>query len=320
MTAFSSMQALVQMYLEERRRAGYALEVPGQLLMTFARFADERSHQGPLTEPLILDWVQNCARRATPLTWANRLKIIRPFAKYCFRLDRATFIPQKKMFGRAQRRLTPHIYTDQEIVDLLELARQLPPEGALRPATYSTLFGLIAATGLRVSEALQLRIADVDFVHGLLTVQKTKFAKCRLVPLHPSAVTALSSYAALRSNTVPATPESCFFVGPSGTPLAKTTVHWVFRQLGNRLGWIARGSYLMPRIHDLRHTFICKRVRLWHEQGADIDNAMLSLATYVGHVKVSDTYWYLTAVPDLMAIAGHNFESFVFLQGRRPRE
>ena len=320
MTSSPSLSVLVQRYLEERRRAGFALEVPGKLLMHFARFAEERGQQGPLTEQLILDWVQGCARRATPLTWANRLKVMRPFARYCFRLDRATYVPEKNRFGRTHRRLTPHIYTDQEVVDLLQAARQLPPAGTLRPVTYSTLFGLIAATGLRLSETLKLRFADVDLAHGVLTVRQTKFTKCRLVPLHPSAVQALSCYKAFRQNTIPATPQSCFFVGASGNPLAKTTVHWVFQKLRKQLGWVARGSYPAPRIHDLRHTFICKRVHLWHEQGADIDHAMLALATYVGHVKVSDTYWYLTAVPDLMAIAGHHFESFVSPQRRRPCE
>ena len=279
MTSFPSLPSLVQMYLEERRRAGFALEVPGHLLMHFARFAEERGHYGPLTEQLILDWVQGCARRATPLTWANRLKTIRPFAQYCLRFDRATYVPEKNRFGRAHRRLTPHIYTDQEMADLLEAARQLPPAGTLRPATYHALFGLIAATGLRLSEALKLQCADVDLSHGVLTIRQTKFAKSRLVPLHPSVVAALSDYVAVRQNQSPVTSQSCFFVGLSGRPLAKTTVQCVFQHLRKQLQWIARGSYAAPRIHDLRHTFICRRVRLWHAQGADIDHAMLAWPT-----------------------------------------
>jgi integrase len=317
MTASRSMQSLVQTYLEERRNAGFALEIPGKLLIGFARFSDQRGHRGHMTEQLILDWVQGCAKRATLFTWARRLQVIRPFAKYCFRLDRATYIPEQNIFGRAKRRLTPHIYTDREIVDLLRAANRLPPEGALRPATYSTLLGLIAATGLRLSEALKLRFADIDFAHGVLTVRRTKFAKSRLVPLHPSVTAALSRYAAFRQNAIPATQNSCFFVGSTGNPLAKTTVHWTFQRLRKHLGWAARGSHPAPRIHDLRHTFICRRVQLWHEQGTDIDNAMLALATYVGHAKVSDTYWYLTGVPELMAVAGRNFEDFVSSNGRR---
>ena len=317
MTASPSMQSLVQSYLEERRSAGFVLEIPGKLLMGFALFSDQRRHRGPMTEQLILDWVQGRAKRATPFTWARRLQVIRPFAKYCFRLDRATYIPEQNIFGPEKRRLTPHIYSDREIVVLLRAASRLPPEGTLRPATYRTLLGLIAATGLRLSEALKLRFADVDFAHGVLTVRQTKFAKSRLVPLHPSVKAALSRYAAFRQNAIPATPDSFLFVGSSGNPLAKTTVHWTFRRLRKRLRWAARGSHPAPRIHDLRHTFICRRVRLWHEHGIDIDNAMLALATYVGHAKVSDTYWYLTGVPDLMAVAGRSFENFASSTGRR---
>jgi integrase len=308
------------MYLDERHRAGFALEIPGKLLMGFACFSDERGHRGPITEQLILDWVQGCARRATPFTWARRLQTIRPFARFCFRLAPATYIPEQNLFGRAKRRLTPHIYTNQEITDLLDAAARFPQEGTLRSATYRTLFGLIAATGLRVSEALKLQFADLDLARGVLTVRQTKFAKSRLVPLHPSTAAALSHYAMIRRKAIPAEPNSYFFVGISGTALSKSTVHSAFQRLRKRLGWTARGSHPFPRIHDLRHTFICRRVQLWHEQGADIDHAMLALATYVGHAKVSDTYWYLTGVPDLMVVAGRNFEGFVKPRRRQPHE
>lgn len=320
MTTFPTMQSLVQMYLQERRSAGFALEVPGKVLMGFARFSDQRRHHGPITEQLILDWVQGCAKRATPFTWARRLQTIRPFTRFCSRLDRTTYIPEQSFFGRAKRRLTPHVYTDLEIADLLRAAGELAPAGTLRPETYKTLFGLIVATGLRLSEALKLQFADLDFVRGVLTVRQTKFAKSRLVPLHPSVTVALSNYALVRQNAIPTALNSYFFVGSSGTALPKSTVHTVFQRLRKRLGWMARGSHLFPRIHDLRHTFICRRVQLWHEQGTDIDHAMLALATYVGHAKVSDTYWYLTAVPDLMAVASRTFEEFVESRGRRSGE
>jgi integrase len=314
------MKSLVQMYLDERHRAGFALEIPGKLLMGFACFSDERTHRGPITEQLIMGWVQGCARRATPFTWARRLQTIRPFARFCSRLTPATYIPEQNIFGRTKRRLTPHIYTDQEIADLIDAADRFPQEGTLRSATYRTLFGLIAATGLRVSEALKLQFADLDLARGVLTVRQTKFAKSRLVPLHPSTAAALSRYAMVRRNAIPAEPNSHFFVGISGTGLSKSTVHSAFQRLRKRLGWTARGSHPFPRIHDLRHSFICRRVQLWHEQGADIDHAMLALATYVGHAKVSDTYWYLTGVPELMAVASRNFEGFVEPCRRPPHE
>jgi len=310
MIAAPSMQKLVQEYLEERRSLGFELQIAGEQLMAFARFADQRGDSGAVTEQLIVDWVQGQAKRATPITWARRLEIIRPFARYCFRFESATHVPQNGTYGPGHRRLTPHIYTAQEIDDLLHQAEELHPRGGLRPATYTALFGLIAATGLRISEALKLQCADVDLAHGVLTVCQTKFAKSRLVPLHPTVTTALSRYLAFRQQTVPSASKACFFVTATGAGLVKRTVHCVFDKLRTELKWVARGSHPAPRIHDLRHTFICRRVQLWHAHGVDIDNAMLALSTYVGHAKVSDTYWYLTAVPELMAVAGRSFEEF----------
>lgn len=306
-----SMQHLVQEYLDERRGLGFALTIPGSQLRAFARYADASGHRGPLTRQLIIGWARDEAKRATPLTWACRVAVIRPFAKHRARIEPGTYVPDADTFGRSRRRLAPHLYTDREIVDLLAAASQLSPKGRLRPATYRALFGLIAATGMRVSEALRLACADVDLEAGKLTVRQTKFAKSRLVPLHPTTVRALRQYLALRQRHVPTVKDGPFLVSAKGTALAKRTVHWVFDRLRKQLGWTARGGHAAPRIHDLRHTFICRRVQLWHEHGTDIDNAMVALSTYVGHAKVSDTYWYLTAAPDLMSVAGRRFEQFV---------
>ena len=184
------------------------------------------------------------------------------------------------------------------------------PEGGLRPATYETIFGLIAATGLRLSEALHLHCGDVDLDRGVLTVRNTKFRKSRHVPLHATVMAALQRYLAVRARHGAPTADSPLFLSPAGSFIPKRTIHRVFRKLRTDLGWIARGGHSEVRIHDLRHTFICRRVQLWHEHGADIDNAMAALSTYVGHAKISDTYWYLTGVPDLMAVAGKRFELF----------
>jgi integrase len=306
-----SMQYLVQEYLEERRNLGFALTIPGSQLQAFARFADALRHRGPLTRQLITRWARDEAERATPLTWAHRIAVIRPFAKHRARVAPGTYVPDADTFGPSRRRLTPHIYTDREILDLLAAADRLSPKGTLRPATYRTLFGLIASTGLRLSEALRLKCADVDLDVGVLTVRQTKFAKSRLVPLHPTTVGALRRYLTLRQRHAPTAKDGPFLVSVKETALSKSTVHGVFGWLRKRLGWTARGGHSAPRIHDLRHTFICRRVQLWHEYGTDIDNAMVALSTYVGHAKVSDTYWYLTAAPDLMSVVGRRFEQFV---------
>jgi integrase len=230
-------------------------------------------------------------------------------------LDPATEFPQGAIFGRSHRRLAPHIYSEQEICDLLTATRRLAPHGGLRPATYETIFGLIAATGLRLSEALHLRCGDVDLDQGVLTVRNTKFRKSRHVPLHPTVVAALNRYVEVRARHGAIDRNTLLFLSSSGDVLPTRTVHWVFQRLRGELRRTARGAYAQARIHDLRHTFICRRVQLWHGHGADIGNAMAALSTYVGHAKVSDTYWYLTGVPELMAIACGRFERFAAVFG-----
>ena len=310
MTPAPTFQAQVQHYLEERRRLGFALAIPGTQLMAFACHLDQAGHRGPLTMAAILGWVQGRATRATSFTWARRLDVVRPFARHLARTIAGTAVPERGRFGPSHRRLTPHIYTEAELGGLLVAAGRLPPSGTLRPATYKTFFGLVAATGLRLSEALRLCCDDVDLVGSVLTVRQTKFAKSRLVPLHPTTAAELTRYDELRRRHVPAAPGAPFFVSAKGIALASRTVHDVFARIRSELGWVARGTHPAPRIHDLRHTFICRRVALWQAHGTDLDHAMLALSTYVGHAKVSDTYWYLTAVPELMAGAGRRFEGF----------
>jgi integrase len=305
-----TMLSLAEDYLSERRALGFDLRMAGHQIMAFARFADERGHSGPLTNDIVLNWVQGQAKRATPFSWTRRLEALRPFARYLARLDPDTEFPQTAIFGPSHRRVAPHIYSEQEICDLVAAASRLTPVGGLRPATYATIFGLIAATGLRRSEALQLHCDDVDLDGAFITVRNTKFRKSRLVPIHATVVAALRRYLAVRAHHGAITRDAPLFLSPAGGFIAKQRINKVFHKLRTDLGWIARGGHRVVRIHDLRHTFVCRRVQLWHEHGADIDNAMAALSTYVGHAKITDTYWYLTGVPELMAVSGKRFELF----------
>jgi integrase len=297
-------------YLADRRALGFEMRIAGHLITAFARFVDERSHSGPLTNEIVLSWVQGRAKRASPMSWGRRLEVLRPFAGYLARLDPTTEFPRIEVFGRSHRRLAPHIYSEQEICDLVAAAWRLRPADGLRPATYATIFGLIAATGLRQSEALNLRCGDVNLDDAVLTVRNTKFRKSRHVPIHSTVVAALRRYLPVRARCGALSSDSLLFLSSAGGSIARRTINGVFQKLRAELGWIARGGHDEVRIHDLRHTFICRRVQLWHEHGANIDNAMAALSTYVGHAKISDTYWYLTGVPDLMAVAGNRFELF----------
>lgn len=311
MSAPDTMQAMVCNYLAERRRLGFELKSPGRTLMSFARYIDTQEHDGPLTVELMAQWArQDKWQRGDPATWARRLKLLRPFTRYLRQFEPRIEVPDETIFGPVQERLTPHIYSEQEIVDLLAAARALRPPGGLRPVVYETLFGLIATAGLRVSEAVHLLEMDVDIRLGLLTIRKTKFAKSRQLPLHLSTVEALCRYRNQRRHHVAVTDEMPFFVSSKGKGLSLRQVERVFAALRQQLGWMSRGGHDQPRIQDLRHTFAVRRVTLWQTHGVEIDQAMLALSTYMGHAKISNTYWYLTAVPELMAVAAGKFEHF----------
>jgi len=301
------MQSAVQEYLAERRRLGFQLSGAGGQLMRFARFADAREHRGPLTLDLQLDWAREHVLRTSQITWARRLEVVRPFAAYYKQFEPLSVVPDATTFGRGHRRKAPHIYTDQELADLIDAAGRLQPRA--RAITYATLFGLIASAGLRVSEALHLRDGDVDPNLGSITIRQTKFNKSRRLPLHSSVLRQLVEYRKI-CKLGSGNHNRPFFESVRGEEISKSTVHFVFDGLRKSLQWVSRGGHANPRIHDLRHTFAVRRVKLWHESGTTIDHGMLLLCTYLGHAKISDTYWYLSGVPELMGIAGRMYEEY----------
>jgi integrase len=312
-----TMATHAENYLNERRRLGFGLRNPGYAVISFARYIDALNSQEPLTVEIMADWArQDKGNSGKPSTWARRLKNPRSFCRYLQQFEPRTEVPDDSIFGRIGQRLAPHIYSEQEIIDLLAAAHNLGSTiPGLRGATYETLFGVIASTGLRVSEAVHLLDTEVDLKSGMLTIRQTKFAKSRQVPMHSSTVEALRQYRSQRNLHIEVSDETPFFVGTRGRHLGHgldlRQVHRVFIGLREQLGWINRGAHNGPRIHDLRHTFIVRRVMLWHAQGVDVDPQMLALSTYVGHAMVTNTYWYLTGVPELMAVAAVKFEAFM---------
>ncbi|HMO45439.1 MAG TPA: tyrosine-type recombinase/integrase [Rubrivivax sp.] len=314
--ATTPMQQAVARYLEDRRRLGFALTAPATELARFARYADAREHRGPLTQELMLGWAREHVHRTSDVTAARRLEIVLPFAAYYRQFEPGTQIPPKGILGRAHRRLAPHIYTDQEIIQLLDAAGQLSLTWPLRALTYRSLFGLIAAAGLRLSEALMLTLGDVDLQAAALTVRQTKFHKSRRLPLHPSTVRELERYRQARDRCHSTDDSAPFFVSHDGGQLPARTVENVFRRLQPGLDWRARGDHPYPRIHDLRHTMAVRRLQRWRESGQSIEHAMFWLCTYLGHAKISDTYWYLSGIPELMDTIGARFERFVGVVGQ----
>jgi integrase len=319
MIAHITMQMHATNFLGERRQLGFDLRAIGYSVSSFARYVDALKLQGPPTIEVMADWARcDKGNSGNPETWARRLGKLRPFTRYLQQFEPLTEVPDDFTFGRIGQRPTPHIYIGQEIIDLLAAAHRLGPQPGLRGATYETLFGLIASAGLRVSEAVHLLDTDVDLKAGMLTIRLTKFTKSRYVPLHPSAVEMLKRYRSLRNLHINFADEMPFFVGTRGRCrgrfLGLRQVHKVFDGLRDQLGWVNRGTNAAPRIHDLRHTFIVNRVMLWHTQGVNVDQQMLALSTYVGHAKITNTYWYLSGVPQLMAVAANKFEAFTQMQ------
>lgn len=259
MSTLTFLQTRIERYLVERGRLGFDLRRPTNVLRSFARHVQAVGHRGPLTVEVMTDWARRDSHGSSdPRTWARRLKSLRSFTRWMQQFQPRTEVPDDAIFGRLPERLAPHIYSEQEIVDLLAAARRLGPTPGLRGVVFETLFGLIACTGLRISEALALRNADVDLKCGMLTIRRTKFAKSRQVPMRQSTVEALRRYRWMRELSGESAQEDApFFVGTRGRwrglPLSGRQVHRVFAELRQQLGWRNRGAHHAPRIHDLRH-------------------------------------------------------------------
>jgi integrase len=304
------MAERVEEYLGYRHALGYQMDKEGQRLRCFARFADAAGHKGPLTVEIALTWARLPAQSAR-LNQARRLEVVRTLARYLAAREPGTEVPPRDLLGPAHARRPPFIYSEEDITALIQAARALSPTDGLRPATYATLIGLLACTGLRIGEALALRADDINWSTAVLNVRKGKFHKARLVPVHASAVAPLRSYASARDRQHPPLAEGTFFVGAGGRPLRYPAVARTFAALLRRaMPGVVPAGRVRPRLHDLRHTFAVRRLLGWYRDGTDINGAIDQLSAYLGHTRLRHTYWYLTGVPELFALAAVRFERF----------
>lgn len=308
MKQWSTMEERVTEYLQDRRAMGYELRIEGEQLYRFARFADQQQITGPVTTDLAVAWA-NATKSTSNIAPARRLEVIRPFAKYCALFEPGVEVPLSNLLGRGHRRVTPYIYTQNEISALLTTTQHLHPTNGLRPVTMHYLIGLLAATGLRISEARHLHCADVDLSENVLTVRNTKFRKTRYVPIDPTVSCALQEYVSIRNTHVPHPADPHFFLFDNGHAVSDTQARYAFWCLLDRLGWRHRKNRKRPRLYDLRHTFACHRLLSWYKEGADVHSMIAHLSTYLGHAKVTDTYWYLSGIPELFAISTQRFEA-----------
>jgi len=308
MSRTASWGTRVDAYLAYRRSLGFSLMPESFYLPQFARFAEEQ-HAPRITAQLAIDWVCT-SKRQSPITQANRIMRLRGFAKYCQKFDSATEIPPLGLFGRTKRRLVPHIFSKKEITDLLGATDNLRPRDGLRPLTYRAVFALLASCGLRIGEVTRLTRADVDLDCGVLSICGTKRHKSRFVPMHWSTVGALKIYAQERDRRVLSPQSDHFFLLDNGRTPSRPRVCCTLQSLANDLGWKPRGDYAQHRVQDFRHTFIVRNIQRALQAGLDANRVVLALSTYVGHNHVADTYWYVTGIPELMAIAGKRFKNY----------
>jgi integrase/recombinase XerD len=300
------MLTTIEAFLTLRRATGFAMSNAEYLLKSFAAFAAGRGQTHVHTQTAI-DWATlgpSVAQRDA------RLKAVCRFVRHVRVDDARHEVPPANHFGARKRRRPPHIYSAQEIDHLIEAALRLRPKGGLRPLTYATLIALLSATGLRISEALKLTVADVTG-DGLL-IRETKFRKTRLVPLHDTAAAGLQRYLARRR---PRTDDDPMFIGKRGGPLRYIAVKETFDRLVSKAG-IVTATRRRPRLHDLRHTFAVRALQGSPAGRSRSGAHMAALSTYMGHVNIYATYWYLEATADLMRDVAAAGEGFIY-DGRR---
>lgn len=299
----SRLRRALGRYVCMRQGLGYKYDSPARRLSDFVSFMEARGAE-TITVALAMEWVTKIGRHPT---WAIRLTDVRCFAQHVAHFDPLTEVPPTDLVP-AGRRAKPYIYSDAEIEALVAAALALPPANALRRWTYHCLFGLIAVAGLRHSEALNLHRDDVDLDQGVLTIRESKFGKSRLVPLHATTISVLRDYSARRDAHLAPPRSPYFFVAEQGGRLLHQYVHRVFWQLSRQIGLRQKGQRNGPRVHDLRHRFAVKTLINWYRAGLDIEQQLPVLSTFLGHAYVRDTYWYLSATPELMSHAARRLD------------
>ena len=280
-----------------------------QVLRRLAAFA-ECEGDDHITVNLLLRW-KNAFGGANNNTWCRRLSHVRGFAQWLRAQDARTEIPPSGLISSKWRRPRPYIYSDGEVAKIIACAARLPSPNRLRGASCSTLFGLIAVTGLRINEALRLDDVDVDLNEGVITVKRGKHGKARFLPIAPSTMERLRAYRARRNRLLGAT-IGAFFRMDDGQRLTDACARYNFARVSQKMGLRetqrrckhGRG----PRIHDLRHTFTVRTIIGWYRTGADPDREMVKLSTYLGHANPNHTYWYIDAVPELLQLASKRAE------------
>ena len=298
----SPLAGQVEDYLRLRTALGFQLGLYRERLTSFVAYLDEAGATTVTTE-LAVAWAWQPVG-IKPISASFRLSTIRGFARYLRAIDPAHEVPPRGVLAVPRRRPAPYLFSAEDLARVLAETRRLRPP--LRAETYMTLFGLLASCGMRISEALALTDDDVDLEQGVLTVQHAKFGRARLVPTHPSVTRSLRNYVALRDQLCPRPSIDQFFITEFGCAQRRYAAERAFREVTERLG--LRTDTVHPRIHDLRHSLAVRTLIDWQREGADVPALLPMLSTYLGHVQPKNTYWYLSATPELMQLAAGRLE------------
>ena len=302
----NTLRSMLIDYLAMRRALGYKLQSEGTSLATFISYLESVGADHITTE-VALKWALLPAA-VQPVQQARRLGFIRAFARYCSAIDPRTQIPSVGLIHCVRLRPLPHFFSDDDIERLLQAALELPPDDGMRRWTFHCLFGLLSVSGLRIGEARALTFADVDLQEAILTIRSTKFGKSRLVPLHPSAVEVLADYMRRRQALGAASASDHVFINDRGAPLSCDQPIDTFQRLLKKIGVTEQRPGRRPHLHDLRHRFAFQTLLQWYRDGQDVERRLPVLSAYLGHTEVRDTYWYLSARPELMNLAQERLE------------
>lgn len=304
----NTLEEAVQDYLSMRRNLGFKLCNERAPLLDFVRFLRTKGVSHICTR-LALEWAAKPSS-AQPQHWARRLCFVRCFARFRSATDERTEIPPCNLLPFQHNRARPHIFTDKEVKELLEATLVFSRLNYFERQTYYCVYGLLAVSGMRIGEVLSLKMKNIDFSNGILTVESSKFGKSRLVPIHESTKKILADYVALRNESVALLPAENLFVCTQGKKLNAGPIRRNFYRLCEQLGWRQRNSKAGPRLHDYRHNFAIKSMLLWYQNDENVDARLPALSTFLGHVRVADTYWYLTSCPELMGAAVKRLEQW----------
>jgi integrase len=288
-------------YLALRRALGFKLNDAQRLLSRFLDFL-ERHDSAHITSELALQWATQ-SPTTSPAEGARRLTLVRGFARFRAAMDPQTQIPAIGLLSARPQRAVPYLYSETEVVRLLEAAAQLPSPTGLRARTAVAALGLLSVTGMRVGELLALDDPDVDLTLGEVTIRHGKFDKARVLPLHTTTQEVLRAYAAARDRVFPIAPTPSFLVSEHGTRLSRWSLRNAFVKLSRQIGLRGATDRHGPRLHDFRHRFAVEVLLRWYREDVDVERHLPELSTYLGHVKVADTFWYLSATPELLQLA-----------------